>query len=74
MPTDFRNSFASMKVPRFRPMYVWLRAAGRQSKVRSTGGMILTNKTKALAEKTVAMSFCPPRRSQELSWDRTRAL
>jgi hypothetical protein len=36
--------------------------------------MILIRKTKALAEKAVAVSFCPPRMSQEMSWDRTRAL
>ena len=36
--------------------------------------MILTRKTEALAEKTVAESLCPPRISQELSWNRTRPL
>jgi len=36
--------------------------------------MIMTRKTKVSVEKTVAVSLCPPRMSQDLSWDRTRAL
>ena len=35
------------------------------------GEMIVTGKTEVL-KKTVIVPFCPPKTSQELTWDRTR--